>query len=215
MILTLTNEKGGCGKSTLAISIAWELCAKKKSVLLVDADPQGTCMHAEDAAKESGLPHPTVIAMGPGLSSKAAFTRLTQGYQHVIIDTPGRLGEVMRAALSVSDVALLPVGQSAADAWAILDTVDVVKKAALLNPGLRAALLLCKKVPNTVLAKEAKAALLPANLPLFRSETAHRQDWMRCLDTGMGVAQYAPKSAAAMELRAVVKELFAFVGKAS
>ncbi len=210
MIISWCSGKGGVGKSTLCHSIAHELMSQGKGVLLVDADPQATCRHAAEVAQENGHPTPPVIGMGADLAKPGALPKLAKGYDFVLVDTPGQLGPVLQAAVVVSNAVIIPVGQSAADAWAILDTVECIREVSRSNRKLRAALVLCKKVPGSVLANEARAALAPAKLPLFKSDTAHRQAWMRCLDAGQGVAQYAPKSAAADELRAVLAELIRF-----
>src|SRR5262245_11332646 len=117
MITTLLSTKGGAGKSTLTVALGWELMSRGARVLLVDADPQATVRTTGEVARERGAKAPTIVAMGKDLYQPDQLPALVPSFEHVLLDTPGRLGEVARAALMACDVALLPVGQSAADAW--------------------------------------------------------------------------------------------------
>lgn len=215
MILSLVAEKGGCAKSSCAIAIASELHARGHRVLLVDADPQGTARVTGEVAAERGAPAPTVIAMGKDLHRPDQLPRLAQAFDHVVIDTPGRADGVQMAALLVADVALVPVGQSAADAWGITATLRLVEQAQVVRPDLRAALLITRKLPRTSLGKSAREVLEPSGLPVLATETTYRVAWQECLAAGVGVAQYAPKDRAAEEARALVDEVLAFAGVAS
>lgn len=214
MIVSLVSQKGGASKSTLAASIAWELHAQGSKVLLVDTDPQKTIMQVGAAAADAGVSAPTIVFMGKDLWRADQLPRLAQGFDHVVIDTPGRSGDVQNAALMVSDVALVPVGQSAPELWAVSDTIEVVKKAAELKQmhgsSLRAGIVITQKMPRTVLGKALRDSLREAELPVFRAETTHRTAWKECLGAGKGVAQYAPRDPAAKELKTLVSELLSF-----
>lgn len=215
MILALVSQKGGVGKSTLAVSIAWELQARGARVLAVDADPQGTLRVTGEVAAELGLKAPSIVALGKDLYRPDQLPQLAKAFDHVVIDTPGRLGDVQRAALMVADVALVPVGQSAADTWGVTETLEVVKQAQILRPELRAVLVLTRKLPRTALGRAARDVLAGAGLPLLTAETTLRVAWQEALAAGAGVAQYAPQDAAALELRDLVDELVALHSSAT
>lgn len=211
MILTLVSQKGGSAKSTLAVSIAWELMERGNRVLLVDADPQRTVVEVGATAAARGAPTPTIVAMGPDLYRPDQLPRLARSFDHVVIDTPGRAGDVQSAALLVSDIALIPVGQSAAEMWAVSATLEVVQKARTLKEmhrgALRAALVITRKFPQTTLGRALRETLKEAEVPTLSAETTARVAWQECLGAGQGVAQYAPHDAAAAELRGLVDEL--------
>jgi chromosome partitioning protein len=216
MILSLVSQKGGSAKSTLAVSIAWELLARGSKVLLVDTDPQQTVREVGAVAAAANRPAPTIVAMGKDLFRPDQLPRLAKAFDHVIIDTPGRSGDVQSAALLVSDLALIPVGQSAADMWAISTTLEVVQKARdlrLMHGGseLKSALVITRRLPRTALGKALRTTLKDSETPLFTAETSARVAWQECLGAGLGVAQYAPRDAAAKELRSLVDELLSFV----
>jgi len=115
MIIGLLNQKGGVGKTTLAVHIADALARRKKKVLLVDADPQGSALDwaasrsSDPLFPVAGLPRPSIHKELPALA---------QGYEHVLIDGPPRVYEVARSAIMASDVVLIPVQPSPYDVWA-------------------------------------------------------------------------------------------------
>jgi chromosome partitioning protein len=209
MIVTLVSQKGGVGKSSLAAAIGWELHSRGARTLLVDADPQGTVRITSEVAEERGLEAPTVIAMGKDMARKDQLPKLARGYDMVIIDTPGRSGEVQRASMMVARLAVIPIGQSAADAWGTTDTLSAIAEVQTVRPQLQAAMCITKKCPRTTLGRNARDVLSAQGTPVLVAETTHRVAWQECLAAGMGVAQYAPSDASADEARAVVDEILA------
>jgi chromosome partitioning protein len=211
MITSLVSQKGGVGKSTLAVSIAWELMARGARVLLVDTDPQGTTRRAGEMAAARGLTGPTTIVIGKGIEQSHQLPRLVPHFDHVIIDTPGHLSELTRPLLLLSDVMLIPVGQSGADVWGNEDIITIAHTAReTLNPNLRAALVFVRSYPQTILCKKARAKLSQQPLPLLSAETTDRVAWQEAIMAGQGVTSWAPKDRAAAETRALVSALLAF-----
>ncbi len=207
MIIACTGQKGGSGKSTLALSLAAELVERGWRVLLVDADPQGTARTWAAVALEAGQPAPTVVGMGADLYKPGQLPALVGGFDAVLIDTPPRHAETQRAALMVADVALLPCGPSATDAWALAESVELVTAAQRLRPELVAAVVLTRKVAGTAIGKSARDVLAEAGLPVLQSELGFRVAYQEAPAAGVGPAQYAPTSEAASEVRALTEEV--------
>lgn len=206
MRIALVSQKGGVGKSTLAISIAWELAARGDSVLVIDGDPQGTARVAADVAIEAGKRPPTVVSLGKDMCKPENLRRMDR-FTHVVIDTPAKLGDVQRAALMVADVALVPLSQSGAEVWGNTDTIALISHAQTINPGLRGAMVFVRKLASTALGRRARAVFEAQDFPLLTSETSFRVVWQEAVTAGVGVAQYAPRDKAAHELRALVAEV--------
>lgn len=207
MILALCGQKGGSGKTTTAESVTSELVARGKRVLLVDADPQGTAKTWADVAAENGHSCPKVVLMGANMHQPGQLARLISDYDVTVIDCPPRHSEIQRAALMVADLAVLPCGPSAHDAWAMAESVELVNDAAQLRPGFRAFALITRKAANTIIGQGAREALASCGIPVLRSELHHRVAYQEAPAYGLGVAQYAPADAAAAEVRALVDEL--------
>ncbi|MCE9674097.1 AAA family ATPase [Myxococcus stipitatus] len=211
MIVALMSQKGGVGKSTLAAAVAWELHTRGHSVLVVDADPQGTVVATGEAAAEQGVPAPTIVALGKDMWRPEQLPRLAESYDMVVIDTPGRAGDIQRAALMVSGVAVIPIGQTAADAWATRKALEVVEEAQISRPELQAVLCCAKVQPHTVVGRGARDVAEGAGVRVLRTEITYRVGWQECLGAGMGAGQYTDP-VAAEETRALVDELLALGG---
>ena len=213
MIISLVSQKGGVGKSSLAIGIAWELQARGARVLLADTDPQATARTAGELAAGQGFDGPTTLVFGKDLSRPNQLPAVAKQFDHVVIDTPGKLTDVTTPVLMVSDVALIPIGPSPAELWSNTDTITIVQAAReSFNPSLRSAIVFVRNEPKTVLSTRVRAALEKGELPVLGSATSQRVAWREAMLSGQGVAQYNPKDKAAKELRALVDELLVFGG---
>jgi len=213
VIVALTGQKGGAGKSTLAINIATELLARRHKVLLVDADPQGTVRVWSEVAAEAGQPLPSVVSMGSTMHRPDQLPTVSQGYDDVIIDCPPRHGDIQRSALMVADIALLPCGPSSADAWALAASIDLINEARTLRPELEVRIVITRKQGRTALGRSARGELVKSGIDLLKSEIGYRVAFAESLGAGQGVTAYAPKDAAAEETRALVGELLAWERK--
>lgn len=196
----------------MALALASEALARGLRVLLVDADAQGTARTWGAVALEAGHAAPTVVSMGADLHKPGQLPALASSFDLVVIDCPPRHAEVQRAALMVADLAILPSGPSAHDAWAMAESVELVKAAQRVRPELRAVALVTRKVPGTVIGKGARESLGEAGVPLLKSELSFRVAYQEAPAAGLGVAQYAPTSEAAAEVRDLVTEVLALVG---
>jgi chromosome partitioning protein len=213
MIVAFLSQKGGVGKSTLALSVAYEWMYRGRNVLLVDADPQGTCRVAADVSREVGHEAPTIIGMGATLHRPNELPKLAKSYDDVIIDTPAGVGEVPQAALMVTDVAIVPAAPGL-DAWSVSRTVDLVKMARQgRRPDMLAAIVVARKIPGTNLGHGARKVLGEAGLPVFKAETCNRIAWSEAPLSGLGLTKYEPDAPAALELTAMVDELARFAKK--
>jgi len=185
-------------------------------VLLADTDTQATARAAGEVAANVGLVGPTTLAFGKDLSRPNQLPAVARQFDHVIVDTPGKLTDVTTPVLMLSDVALIPIGPSPAELWGNTDTVTVVQAAReSFNPELRAAIVYVRNDPKTVLSKRVRASLERGELPVLAAETTQRVVWRESLLKGQGVAQYNPKDKAAGEVRRLVDELLVFGGVAS
>lgn len=208
MIIGFCSAKGGVGKSSLGTGFAWELMSRGDKVLLVDADPRnGSCLEAGELSQAAGRPAPTIVAMGPDMHRSEQLPRLAKQFDSIIIDTPGRADEIQRSAMMVSDVVVIPISPGRFDFRALQLTLGALGEAQVIRPSLRGAVVLTRLTRRTHLAEQAKDALKQAGVPLLKAVTHHRVAWAEANNEGLGVAQYAPKSQAANELRAILAEV--------
>jgi chromosome partitioning protein len=207
LVVSLTGQKGGVGKSTVATCMAWHAACEGQRVLLVDADPQATSRTWADVGQEAGHPMPTVVAMGATMHKPEQLPRIASSFDLVVIDCPPRAGDVQRSALMVSSLALLPCGPSAADAWALASSLELVREAQTLRADLGAAVLLTRKQPRTAVGQGARQVLADSGLPLLQTELGYRVAYQEAMAAGLGVTTYAPTCEAAAEVRALFDEI--------
>lgn len=213
MILAIVGQKGGVGKTTTALAIGTEWHRRGRSVVLVDADPQGSLRTWGEVAAEESKPAPLVVAMGAGLNQPGQLPALAARYDVAVVDTPPRSDGIMRHALAVADVALLPCGPTPVDAWALATTLSAVEEARIIRPALRAFVLLTRISKRTSLGATAREVLQGScSLPILRAELGYRTVYAEAPAAGLGVTEYDPTSTAADEVRALVTELEALAG---
>lgn len=139
MIITIGGIKGGTGKTTISVNLAVELAIAGKDVLLVDADDQGTATDFSVLRNQQGeaIASYTSIQLS-GKSVREQVVKLKNKFDYIVIDTGGRDTTSQRAALSVSDVLLVPLAPRSFDVWT-LDLISVlIEEIYTINPSLKA-----------------------------------------------------------------------------
>src|SRR5476651_1448820 len=115
MIIGVLNQKGGVGKTTIAVNLAAAFANSGARALLVDADPQGSAL-AWSSARERDPLFAVVGMAKPSLHRD--LPDLAKNYDFVVIDGAPRVNELGRSAILASDFVLLPVQPSPYDVWA-------------------------------------------------------------------------------------------------
>lgn len=204
MIIGVLNQKGGVGKSTIAINLAAVYAASGRRVLLVDADPQGSSL-AWSAARE-GDPAFTVIGM-PKPTLHKDMPALAADYDMILIDGPPRVSELARAAILASDLVLIPVQPSPYDVWASAETVALVREAQQFKDKLAVAFVINRKIVNTAIGRDVAAALARFDVPVLPVSLGQRVIYAESAARGLAVIEVAPASEAAKEITALARSL--------
>jgi chromosome partitioning protein len=207
-VLAIANQKGGVGKSTLAVNLGIEAVRGGRRVLLVDADTQSSAT-LFSAAREEGEPRfDTMQLVRPVLHRE--IPRIGGAYELVVIDVGGRDSGTFRSALVAADRVLIPLGPSAADLWASDDVLGMLDEVSV-GKSVRASAVFTKVVHGTRVAREALAELhemlKERDVTLLDTAIHARVAWAQSFGEGRAVTEWAPSSAAAEELRALSAEL--------
>jgi len=171
MVIAVLNQKGGVGKTTLAIHLAYGLTLRGARVVLVDADPQGS---ARDwAAVRTREPRIPVIGMDRPIIHQD-LPGLVEGYDHAVIDGPPRTTELVRSALLAADQVVIPVQPSPYDVWACDTLVQLIKEAVVFKEKLNSVFVINRIIANTVIGREVRESLAQLGLPVLKSVIAQR-----------------------------------------
>lgn len=130
-IVAVCNAKGGVGKSTLAMHLAWtRLADREGKVALIDAEPGGglisTWADARACLEVKQIP---VLSVSPKKDIKTLMVEAHKEYDNIVIDTPGIITGDIVSALKLSDVAVVPITQSTGTAWKIQGMIEIIELA--------------------------------------------------------------------------------------
>ena len=161
MIICLAGTKGGSGRSTTATNFACIAAGQGMKVLMVDADDQETSADFTAVRKQDhpGAPSFTCIKL-TGRAVRTEVLDLAPQYDHVIIDTGGRDTTSQRAALSVSDVLLIPFAPRSFDIWTVDKVATLIDEMRAVNPKLKALAFLNRTDPQGQGTENEEAAEL-------------------------------------------------------
>jgi chromosome partitioning protein len=193
-VISLTTQKGGTGKSTLATCLAVAAGEAGEQVLAIDCDEQGTL--TAWAHGRSGQP-PMVAAL-PRADRLADFIHEARDrFSVVFLDTPGRDSALTHATMTAADLCLIPIRPTKVDAHGNKPTLQ-----ACIRSNRRFAFVL-NQCATTIFSPRAHemAAGLSALGVLAQPMIGMRVDYQDAYSAGQGVTEYAPEGKAAAEMR--------------
>jgi chromosome partitioning protein len=203
-IFALLNEKGGAGKSTLAINIACALHRAGRRVVLVDADAQGTVRDWREASPDTA-DLPPVVALDRPEGFLAGVNTLAADV--VVVDTPAKAEKMAASVVRVAHAALIPVQPSAADVWAAAATVKLIHAKRDLGGDIQAAFVPSRVSPNTKLSREILAGKWNGyGVQLLANSVSNRVSYAQAMSDGLSVFDTGD-SAAKAEIDLLVDEL--------
>ncbi|MBU9697434.1 ParA family protein [Rhodobacteraceae bacterium HSP-20] len=152
-VITIAQQKGGAGKTTLAVTLAVEFLQRGQRVALLDTDPQGSLgrwfMARRDRNRTEGLDFSTASAWGVSYECE----KLRKTNDLVIVDTPPKVDADLRPALREADLVLIPVASSHVDLWAVDGMLDLIAR-----EGRQAMIVLNRWKAGTRLAQDVASA---------------------------------------------------------
>lgn len=222
MLILVGGQKGGTGKSTVATNLVAMRTLKNRDSFLFDIDPQSTSTLWASRRDENKV-HPRISSnqkildrrvINAGTVIRNEIKALIPKYEDIIIDAGGADNEVLRAAMTLANVLILPLMPSAFDTWT-LDTINnLVAEARQTNPKL-----IAKVLYNKVAAQPqtAKAEIEESNdilsdfehMQRFKAAMIYRVAVRRSQSKGLSLVEYKPGDDKAIEeITSLYEEVF-------
>ncbi|MBN9669799.1 ParA family partition ATPase [Roseibium aggregatum] len=209
-ILTIAQQKGGSGKTTLAAHLAVALAKRSgEPVAILDVDPQGSLGTWYEAREESlgedntGLEFRT--ASGWGARREARSLAKSHGY--VLVDTPPKTDSDAKPAIDAADFVIVPIQPTPVDLWATSQTIDLAAR-----EDTPAMLVLNRVPPRASLTGEMADAILASGFDALASRLGNRTVFAAAMGKGVAVTEEAPSSKAAQEVESLIEELVSRIG---
>lgn len=195
LIITIAQQKGGCGKTMLAANLGAHWAATRR-VALLDIDPQKslTRWHALRGAGHRALTFSDVS----GWRLAGELDRLQSTADIVIVDTPPQIDSDAARAVRAASLVLIPVQPSLPDLWASEGTLKLATA-----ERRRVAIVLNRAPQKSALRSAVEADFAGRGLPLLPLALGDRRGYAQAFAKGMGVTEATPRAAAAAECAAL------------
>jgi chromosome partitioning protein len=199
-ILVIESQKGGTGKTTLAINLAVAAEQAGRATVILDLDPQASAAGWRDTRTAEA---PAVVSIVPARLAPSLAAAEENGADPVIIDTPPHAESSALTAARAGDLVLIPCRPSAFDLRAIGATAELARLAG------RSACAVLNAVPPGAyrLVEEAKAAIAVHDLPVSPALVFRRAAFVYAVTAGQAASEFAPEGRAAIEIAALYRWL--------
>ena len=201
-ILAVAQQKGGAGKTTIAVQLGVFWAKAGRKVALLDVDPQGSMKAWHGLRSEAGIDGWPTAHDVAGWKLSSEIDRLKRETDLIIVDTPPHAETDARVAVRAAGLILVPVQPSPMDWWATKPTIDMAAK-----EKTRSLLILNRLPPRGKLADAIREKIQSAGLPLAEAALGNRSAFAVSMMEGKGVAESQPKGTAAAEIAALAAEI--------
>jgi chromosome partitioning protein len=206
--LAIMSQKGGSGKTTLAVHLAAYAVGKKIKAALIDLDPQASAHKWNERRREDDPTSPKLDLVKGSAAQLTEFLQLAEenGLALVIIDTAPHSNSAAALVAQRADFVLMPCRPALFDLDAIASTVEIVTSA-----DTPAAVVL-NAAPRGKLADEARAALEGQGITVLPSLIYQRAAYSHAVIDGRAVHEYEPDGKAAEEIAGLYGNISRILG---
>ena len=203
-VITIAQQKGGTGKTTLAVNLALAFIKYHNlKVAIIDTDPQGSLgkwfmIRSEKKISNQNLTFKTASLWGTQYESKI----LKQDHDIVIIDTPPKIESDARPAIEAANLVLIPVAPSPVDFWATELIIEIAKKAK------RKILIQINRANHrSKLISKTHEYIKSINISATKTLIGHRQIFIASMGEGKTVVEKQRKGKAVEEMRKISEQI--------
>ncbi len=213
-IIAVVNQKGGSGKSTVSMQLAGTLGLHQRSVLVVDADPQGTAIRWS-AAAEDDKPFPASVINLSHAGGKLhhEVKKFIDKFDLIIIDCPPSVESIIpQSALLIADLALIPIIPALGDVWAAVGIKELIHRVSEVNQTLQSRYVINQLQPNTNISRQLTEVIKSTEIPVCTAMLGHRTAYKES-QAGLTVHDFGNRAEAAIaEVLALEQETLQLLG---
>lgn len=202
--IAFLNQKGGVGKTTLAVNFAGRLVTLGHTVILIDADPQGSALDWS-AARDRPALYPVVGVPRPTVHKD--LVTIAGAYDYAVIDSPPRHDALAKSVMMAAELLVIPVQPSPYDVWAAEDTLLLVEEASVIKGTMKAVFAINRKIVNTAIGRDVVDALKRYPTPVMRTHVHQRVAYAESASRGLVVSELDVASPAKLEIEHLTNDL--------
>jgi chromosome partitioning protein len=214
-IITFFNQKGGCGKTTIAMNVAAVLSVEHSAkVLLIDGDSQGSAVRWV-ALSDEDKPFPCAVVSLSHIQSKVhqEIKKFLDDYEYIIVDCPPSIeSKFSESALIVTDLAVLPVIPSPNDYFSVAGAERLLDRLSEINERLESRVVINCYQHGIKMSVEMEQLLGEINIKLFLTRIGQRTSYRQAIAKGGSVLDMADNKAK-NEIKNLVKEIINILNK--
>ncbi len=204
-VITIAQQKGGAGKTTLAVNLALAAQELGLSVALVDIDPQGSLTRWSELRPASAAP--VIVSSVTGWRAAGEIERLAREHELVVVDSPPHAQTDAKTVIRAANLVVIPVQPSPLDIWATGPTVDLAKAER------RRLVLVLNRVPSrSPIAEDMTAAVAALGADLTQAKLGNRSSYAAAMAGGLGIRESAPGTIGAREAAKLTREILGLAG---
>jgi chromosome partitioning protein len=213
--IAVLSEKGGVGKTTLALHLAWMFSKQGedgKWSLLIDADPQASVMAWHEERKAS-IPFRVLRYAKPDIHEREDEFLEKFLYTFCVIDCPPRVTDIARSAILAADLVIIPVTPSSLDVWACQETISLIEESKEYrdkNEPPPYCIALNRVIVNTEISRKVDSALRNAGIPILDTWIKQRVAYAECVSAGKTIFETDPRGKAAIEMKQLFKDVWLY-----
>ncbi len=203
-VITIAQQKGGAGKTTVAAQLAVAFAADGNRVAIVDIDPQASLADWHRLRDGASVRYPIDMSQVAGYRVSTEITRVKDNHDIVIVDSPPHAETEAKLAVRAANLVLIPVQLSPMDIWATGPTVQLARSAGV------PVLIVLNRVPARAnIVQIMRGQLAEQELPVAQTTLGNRVAFAASMLEGLTVLESEPHSTAAAEIRALAEEITA------
>jgi chromosome partitioning protein len=206
-VITIAQQKGGAGKTTMAahLAVAWAQSGKRR-VAVVDIDPQGSLTQWYKVREATLGEADTLLTFAAisGWRVRSELDRLKHTHDLIVIDSPPHTDAEARTAIRAADLVVIPLQPSPMDVWATSATITICKQ-----ERVPVKMVLNRVHPQAKLTEAVSGDMIGLTANRF----GNRVIFAGALMHGLGVTEEQPTSIAADEVRALGKEIITYLNR--